>query len=145
MRGPSHIQIHNGYREHTCQWPRRGRDCQKCVPCNYRESLVTTVRKKSPSLRLQRELSAVARQGLGACPCSYTQQSKEPPQKREGLQEELLILPATENGPESCLVAGGITRAITAPLCYKSNPVNCKSLPTPSQTPSLADTQLQER
>ena len=44
MGGPLvHIPIHSSYREHFSQQPGGGKDYQKC---NYRESLVATVRKQ---------------------------------------------------------------------------------------------------
>jgi len=55
----------------------------------------------------------------------------------EELQEQLLTLEATGNSPESYLVVGGVTGNTSPHTCYKSNPVNCESLPPSSQTPSL--------
>jgi len=51
----------------------------------------------------------------GVCPYSYREQSQDPPWQREGLQEQLLKLPAKLNGPENYLVAGGVAGANAAP------------------------------
>ena len=76
---------------------------------------------------------------------SYRDQSQKPPQQREGLQGQLLTLPATGNSPESYLVAGQVAGAIAAPKSYKSNLMKCESLPPSSQTPFLAGTEPQEK
>ena len=55
------------------------------------------------------------------------------------------MLQATGNSPESYLVAEGVAGDTATRVCYKSNPVNCESLPSASPTPSLIATQLQER
>lgn len=49
------------------------------------------------------------------------------------------------NSPEKYVVAGGVVGDTVAPMCYKSDPVSCESLPPTSQAPSLAVTQLQEK
>ena len=74
-----------------------------------------------------------------------TEQSLEPSRQREGCQEQLLTLQAIGKCPESYLVAEGVAGDTATPTCYKSNPLNCESLPPASHTPYLASTQLQER
>ena len=38
------------------------------------------------------------------------------------------------NSPEKYVVAGGVVGDTVAPMCYKSDPVSCESLPPTSQT-----------
>ena len=63
MRGPLvHIPIWGSYREHFCQQPNRGRNCQKYKSYSYRESFLATVRESPLPSGLQREISRVAKQ-----------------------------------------------------------------------------------
>ena len=147
MGGPLvHILIQSGYREHSYQQPVWGRDRQKYMSYLQRETLA----KVRENLGLYREIPRMAKQGEwwqngSTCSYSYSKQSLEPSWQRAGLQEQLLTLQATGNSPESYLVAGGVEADTASPVYYKSNSMNCKSLPPASQTPYLGATQLQDR
>lgn len=77
----------------------------------------------------------------GACPCSFW----EPPWEMGVLQEQLLTLPAIENGPEIYLVAGRVSGSQCWPLCHKRNPMEYEQLPPLSQISFLTATELQGR
>ena len=117
-----HIPIHSGYREHSCQQPGMGRNHQKHTSCGCRESLLPTVRERSPPLGLQRSLQWPNKGSdcrMAPDP-HYREQSLETSWHSEGLQEQLLTLPATENSPQSYLVAGGVAGATAAPHITKA-------------------------